>query len=309
MSSTRFQGLAVVAVLAGAAAAWAAPARYASPQAALDALYCAAKDSNPDALLRVLGPESETLVHSGDPVADRAALERFVRKYDEQRGVVESGRDQLTLEVGDDRWPLPIPLVKVGGRWQFDVEAGRDELISRRIGRNELATIESALAYTDAQREYYARNPEQSALRHYARRITSSEGKRDGLYWPARAGEPPSPLGELFAAAQRQGYVPKAGRSIPYHGYYYRILTAQGPHAEGGAYDYLAHGELLGGFALVAYPAEYGSSGVTTFIVNHDGVVFQKDLGPKTSSIAGSMSTFDPDPSWQRVEPAERPGA
>jgi hypothetical protein len=269
----------------------------------------AAKSPAPQALLDVLGPGAEKLVDSGDPVADRAARDKFVRAAEEKRGLVESGKDQRTLEVGKDDWPFPIPIVKTRGGWYFDVAAGEDELINRRVGRNELSTIQSVLAYVDAQREYYSRNPEKSDLLHYAQRITSSPGKRDGLYWDAPQGEPPSPLGPLFATAQAEGYAPKAGRPIPYHGYYYRILSEQGPHAKDGAYSYLAKGELVGGFALVAYPAEYGSSGVMTFIVNHDGVVFQKDLGEQTPSVAGAMKSFDPDPTWKRVEPAPRPGA
>jgi hypothetical protein len=295
---------AALAALAGAGAQ-----RFETPEQAAQALVQAAKSPQPGALLEVLGPNAKEIVDSGDAVADRAEREKFSASFDKQHDLVKSGRDRLTLEVGDDRWPFPIPLVKAYGRWQFDAAAGKREILNRRVGRNELDTIQSCLAYVDAQREYYLRNPDGTGLLHYAQRITSSSGERDGLYWPVQQGEPESPLGELFAEAQAEGYTPKPGHSIPYHGYIYRVLTAQGPHAEGGAFDYLAHGELLGGFALVAYPAEYGSSGVMTFIVNHDGEVFQKDLGPRTTSLARTMKRFDPDKTWERVEAKPRPGA
>jgi hypothetical protein len=294
----------LLAALAGAGAQ-----RFDTAEQAAQALAQAAKSPQADALLEVLGPNAKEIVDSGDAVADRSEREKFSAAFDEQHDLVKSGRDRLTLEVGDERWPFPIPLVKSYGRWQFDAAAGKRELINRRVGRNELDTIQSCLAYVDAQREYYLRNPDRTGLLHYAQRITSSSGERDGLYWPVQQGEPESPLGELFAEAQAEGYTPKPGTSIPYHGYDFRVLTAQGPHAEGGAFDYLAHGELLGGFALVAYPAQYGSSGVMTFIVNQDGEVFQKDLGPRTTSLARTMKRFDPDKTWERVEAKPRPGA
>jgi hypothetical protein len=191
--------------------------------------------------------------------------------------------------------------VKDASGWRFDTAAGAEEVLARRIGRNELSTIQAALAFVDAQREYYARNPNGSKLLHYARKFISSDGKRDGLYYPTSDGEEPSPLGSLFAEARGEGYRRVKGKPMPFHGYYYRMLDGQGPHANDGAYDYLAQGVLLGGFALVAYPATYGNSGVMSFLVNQDGAIFQKDLGPKTAALAQAMKRFDPDDSWQRV--------
>ena len=240
---------------------------------------------------------------SGDAVADNAERARFVAAYDDAHALVPNG-DQIVLQVGKDEWPLPIPLVEDGSSWHFDTAAGQQELLARRIGGNELSTIQACLAVVDAQREYWRRNPEHSPLLQYARRISSTAGKRDGLYWPTKPDEEVSPLGLRFAEAQRQGYTAARdarGKPLPYHGYYYRLLTAQGPDAPGGAYDYLVRGHLIGGFALVAYPAQWGASGIMTFLVNHDGVVYQKDLGPKTAAIAEAMKRFNPDTTWQRV--------
>ena len=275
---------------------------FASPQEAGAALVAAARSGDDPALLSVLGPEAERILHSGDPVADRQALGRFVQAYERKVSFEQSDEAHAVLQVGEDAWPLPMPLVKDAAGWRFDAAAGEQELLARRIGRNELATIQACLAYVDAQQEYYRRNPEGSHLLHYAARFASTAGKRDGLYWEAKPGEPPSPLGEFYVRARAEGYRRgSTGKPTPYHGYIFRILTRQGPHAAGGAYDYMVRGTLLGGFALVAYPARYGSSGVMSFLVNHDGVVFQKDLGPKTAAIAGAMKAFDPDESWKKV--------
>jgi hypothetical protein len=197
---------------------------------------------------------------------------------------------------------MPIPLVQDAAGWWFDASRGREEILNRRIGRNELSAVQVCLAYVDAQREYYVRDPDGDALLQYAQRFRSTPGKRDGLYWDAQPDEPPSPLGALVARAEAEGYPTKrpSGARIPYWGYYYRIVKAQGPHAPGGAYDYVVRGNMIGGFALVAYPAEYGASGVMTFIVSHDGVVYQKDLGPGTAAAARALTRFDPDPSWSR---------
>jgi hypothetical protein len=216
---------------------------------------------------------------------------------------VKESDTKVVLDVGKDSWPMPIPLVKNSAGWHFDTKAGQQEILNRRIGRNELSTIQVSLAIVDAEREYWQRNPESSSLPHYARRIGSTPGNRDGLYWQTTGDETPSPLGELVAEAQREGYSRRGsgGQRTPYHGYYYRILTAQGPSAPGGAYDYLVRGQLIGGFALVAYPATWGVSGVMTFIVNHEGVVYQKNLGPNTAAIASAMKTFNPDSTWTKV--------
>jgi hypothetical protein len=185
-------------------------------------------------------------------------------------------------------------------RWRFATAAGREEILYRRIGRNELAAIQASLAYIDAQNEYAEQDRTGSGFKSYARRIVSSAGKKDGLYWPAKEGEPASPLGELAAAASAEGYKVGGGRA-PFHGYYYKILTAQGPTAPGGAINYVVRGNMIGGYGLVAYPAEYGNSGVMTFLVNHDGVVFQKDLGPQTARIASRMTSFNPDHTWKKA--------
>jgi hypothetical protein len=215
--------------------------------------------------------------------------------------VIEAeGDGSQTLIIGNDDWPFPIPLINKAG-WQFDSGAGLDEILRRRVGRNELATIQVAHAYVQAQNEYAALDPAGLGRGVYAQRIVSHPGKKDGLYWPTSEGQPPSPLGELAAQASAEGY--KAGQTpIPYHGYYYRVLKRQGASASGGAYDYLINGKMRGGFALIAFPAEYGNSGIMTFMVNHDGTVFRKDLGPKTDELARKIESFAPDQTWTTAD-------
>jgi hypothetical protein len=209
----------------------------------------------------------------------------------------------MILIVGKQDWPFPIPLVKKSNTWVFDTEKGKDEILNRRIGDNELYTIQTCLAIVDAQREYAIKDRNRDALLEYAQKFISDPGKRNGLYWEAKQGEPQSPLGPIVSQARSQGYQGKpSGTPTPYHGYYYRILTAQGKDAAGGAYSYLVKGKMIGGFALVAYPAEYGNSGVMTFIVNHDGKVFQKNLGANTAAIARGMKEYNPDSSWTAVK-------
>jgi hypothetical protein len=240
-------------------------------------------------------------VQSGDAVSDRAGRERFLKAYGEASKVARQGDAKAILLVGKDEWPLPIPIVKDSAGWRFDTEQGKEEILNRRIGRNELSTIQAVLAYVDAQREYYLRNPQGDKLLHYAQKFASAQGKRDGLYFPTKAGEKPSPLGPLYASAKAEGYTKgEAGMPSPYHGYHYRIIRAQGANAPGGAYDYVAQGRMIGGFALVAWPASYGNSGVMTFIVNHDGVVYEKDLGPDTAAAVKKITRFNPDKSWKR---------
>ena len=274
--------------------------RFASIEEAAQALVDALKSGDQKAMLAILGEEGKSVVSSGDEAADRAARERFVTAYEEKH-VVDAGGGKVVLVVGSDGFPFPVPIVPDGPSWRFDTAAGKEEIVNRRIGRNELNTIQVCLAYVDAQREYYARDPDGDALLQYAKTFASSPGKRDGLYWPTNPGEPPSPLGPFVAKARGEGYSKRSSAPVPYWGYYFRILTAQGKDAPGGAYDYLAHGRLLGGFALVAYPAQYAVSGVMTFIVNQDGVVYQKDLGPNTAASARSMKQFNPDSTWQKV--------
>ena len=296
--------LAVISIwlITAAGAACAAQKVFATPDDAVAQFVASAKATDMKGLIDVLGPGGKRIIQSGDAIADKAALARFVQAYDEAHKVENSGDSKAILSVGKDAWPFPVPIVKAADGWRFDAKQGAEELLNRRIGRNELSVIQVVEAYVDAQREYYLRNPSKDKLLHYAQQFVSSKGKRDGLYFPVASGEQASPLGALFASATAQGY--KAGTAAKpnaYHGYYYRILKSQGPDAKGGAYDYIAQGRMIGGFALVAYPATYGNSGIMTFIVNHDGVVFQKNLGPNTAAIAAKMTKFNPDSTWQRV--------
>jgi Protein of unknown function (DUF2950) len=290
-----------VALLGWAAAPASAQEKFSTPEGAVDALVGAAKSGDAKAILEVLGPDGQAIVSSGDPVADRNTREAFVSAYDAKHAVEAEGNGTQTLIIGNDDWPFPIPLVNLAGEWQFDTGAGLDEILRRRVGRNELATIQVTHAYVQAQNEYAALDPAGLGRGVYAQRIVSHPGKKDGLYWPTTEGQPPSPLGELAAQASAEGY--KAGSApIPYQGYYYRILTRQGAGASGGAYDYLVKGKMRGGFALLAFPAEYGNSGIMTFMVNHDGTVFQKDLGPKTGEVARKIESFAPDQTWTTVD-------
>ena len=241
------------------------------------------------------------MLSSGDSVQDRNSRQRFLTAYEEAHGLDSSVEGVTTLEVGTDKWPFPFPIVQRDGRWRFDGAAGKEEVLNRRVGENELSTIQSCLAFVDAQREYYVRNPERDPLLHYAQKLVSTEGRKDGLYWPTAGDEAQSPLGEEFAQARGEGYFQEGvSQATPFHGYVYRLLKSQGPHAAGGAYSYVVRDKMLGGFALIAVPAEYGSSGVMTFLVNHDGVVYSKDLGPDSAKAALSMESFDPDQSWTR---------
>lgn len=276
------------------------PQGFATPEAGVQALMDAAKRNDIEAVVQVLGPQARSFIDTGDSVSDQASLARFAQAYDEAHSLVPSEETTVILEVGKDEWPFPIPLFKDGTRWRFDTEAGKEELLNRRIGRNELDVIQVCLAYVDAQFEYYMRNPQGETLLQYAARVMSTPGKRDGLHWETSADEQPSPMGSLVAEARLEGYEPTPAKPIPYHGYYYKILTEQGADAPGGAYNYVVNGKMIGGFAMVAYPAEYGSSGIMTFIVNYDGVVYQKDLGPDTEVLAHLMSQFNPDETWAK---------
>ena len=292
--------LAIVIGLHGAVFAAAGQKSFESLDDAVNALIGAFRAADRKALVEILGPKGVPIVWSGDDVADRAAFQRFVAAYDHAHRL-EGGGGKVVLYVGDDDYPLAIPLVPDGPRWFWDTDAGDEELLYRRIGRNELSTIQTCLAYVDAQREYYSRDRGAGIL-EYARHLESTKGKRDGLYWPTRPGERPSPLGPLVAEARAAGYTkPEPGKRMPYRGYLYRLLLAQGPDAPGGAYDFVVKGHMIGGFALVAFPATYGSSGIMTFIVSHDGVVSQKDLGPKTAQLANAMKTYNPDKTWTKV--------
>jgi hypothetical protein len=276
---------------------------FATAGEAAAALAEALRAQSPDQLLAVIGPGSASWLFSGDVVADRNDWKTFLAAYDQRNEVEMQGEAKAALKVGRDDWPFPAPIVKRGARWAFDSAAGREEIINRRVGHNELNTIQTLLAVVDAQREYAASDADGNGFADYARRLRSSPGKKDGLYWAQEAGKPQSPLGPLIAVAAAEGYGQqvKSQERAAYHGYRYRLLTSQGKDAPGGAYDYLVGDKLLGGFGVVAYPASYRASGVMTFIVNHEGVVFEKDLGPQTASIAGAMTRFNPDATWRRA--------
>ncbi len=273
---------------------------FTSPQAAVDALLAAAAEDATGNLLAVLGPEGKEVVSSGDETADRAGREALLAAAKDKTVLLTTTATSVFLTMGPDAWPFPIPIVKGPKGWFFDTAAGKEELISRRIGRNELRAIALCQAFVTAQREY-AQTSQNGAAGGYAQRLLSSAGTHDGLYWPAKTGEQESPLGPLAAEAAHDGYEVKASASgpKPFHGYFFRIMTAQGANAPGGAKSYLADGKMTGGFALVAWPAEYRVSGVMTFVVNQTGIVFQKDLGPKTAESAKVMDEFDPDVSWK----------
>lgn len=290
------------AVLTGCSAA--KPKTFETPEAAVQALIDAAQSGEEKPVLTVLGKDAKPLISSGDPVADKNSRQEFVERFKEANSLDKTNDESITLEVGADKWPFPFPLVKGDGGWHFDSAAGAEELINRRVGENELSTIQSCLAFVDAEREYYMLNVEKDALQHYASKLISTDGQKDGLYWPTADNEEPSPLGEAFARARAEGYLQEAKppKSTPFHGYIYRMLTGQGAGAAGGAYDYMVNDKLLGGFALIAFPAEYGNSGVMTFIVNHDGVVYSQDLGPDTAKLALAIDKFDPVPPWKREE-------
>jgi hypothetical protein len=275
-----------------------------SPQEAVDVMIDAVSNDDTKALLAIFGSEGKKVISSGDKVADKAGRERFVQSYTAMHTLVKETDEKITLVVGTEEWPFPIPLVKAGDTWRFDTAAGREELLNRRIGRNELNAIQACLAYVDAQREYALKDRDGDGLLDYAQKFVSKKGKKDGLYWEAEEGEEQSPLGSLVASTAQAGYTPRSSgeKSQPYYGYYYKILKAQGKNAPGGAYKYTIKGDMIGGFALVAYPAEYGGSGVMTFMVNHDGVVCQKDLGKFTEKKAARIKKFDPAETWEEVE-------
>jgi len=296
--------LSTAALLCAAASVASAQQAFKTPDEAAGALVSAAKAGDMKALNTVLGPDGEDIISSGDEVADAATRQKFVAAYDAKHQIKMDGDNKATVIIGNDDFPLPIPLVRKDGQWKFDTDAGREEILFRRIGRNELDAIQAALAYFDAQNEYADKDRTGAGVKTYAQRIISQPGKKDGLYWPTSQGEESSPLGELVAQATSQGYRVGGGRA-PFHGYYFKILKKQGPDAPGGALDYVVKGNMIGGFGLVAYPAEYRNSGVKTFIVSHSGKVYEKDLGPRTAKLAEQMSAYNPDKTWTEVKDAE----
>jgi hypothetical protein len=272
---------------------------FGSPGDAVLALYNAVKANDQQAISAIFGSNSGPILHTGDEVADKNMAADFIRRYDQMHRVVMEPNQTVTLYIGADNWPMPIPLVKNNsGAWYFDTETGAKEILYRRIGRNENDAIEVLYTLVEAQREYASTTHDGDSTKHYALRFVSADGKQDGLYWKTSDNQPPSPIGPLIVSAAGEGYSLKQGQATPFHGYYYRILTKQGPAAKGGSKDYLANGQLTRGFAFVAYPAEYRNSGVMTFIVNQDGVVYEKDLGQDTAKIASAMTDFNPDQGW-----------
>jgi hypothetical protein len=257
------------------------------------------KTGSSRAMIKVLGRDAGEIIASGDDVADAETRASFLSAYETTHSIRSEENKKATLILGADDFPFPIPLVNDRNGWEFDAAAGRLEILYRRIGRNEADAIQTALAFVDAQNEYADKDRGEGAG-VYAQRITSSPGKKDGLFW--RDDRDPSPLGELAARASAGGYKPGREGDAPYHGYYFRILKAQGPNAPGGALNYVVKNKMIGGFALIAYPAEYGNSGVMTFMVNHAGVVYEKDLGSRTPIVVSRTLLFDPDQTWKKVE-------
>ena len=283
-----------------AASAKTAPKRvyFATPQEGFDALIAALRKPDFKSVDRLLGPGHRRITDSGDSTADREAAKHFVAEFDLKHRIELQGDATAQLSTGESDWPMPIPLVKHAAGWAFDADAGEEELIARRIGRNELDAMQVCLAFIDMQQEYAEIDRNGNGLLEYARRLVSSPGRHDGLYWPAKAGEAPSPAGPRLAAANVQPRGGAKGAPKPFHGYYFRMLTAQGPHAPGGKRDYIVDGRLIGGVALLAWPASYLASGVKTFMCNLDGTIYERDLGPDTASLVRKINAFDPGPGW-----------
>jgi len=293
---------ALIAMAPVVTTATAAQKNFVSPEAGVTALVEAVKMNDQPMLGAILGSHGKKLINSGDQVADQQYREAFIKAYSEANKIVIEGDKQAVLVVGQDEWPMPIPLVKSPAGWRFDTPQGEKEILTRRIGRNELAAIQVCLAIVDAAHEYAALDVAGDGIPEYARQFVSTPGKRDGLYWQTQPDEPLSPLGPLLAAATSEGYTNSVSRPLaPYHGYFYRILTKQGKDAPGGAYDYLTKGHMIGGFAVIAYPARYGASGIMSFLVNQDGLVYEKNLGENSTATASKMTVFNPDTSWRQV--------
>jgi hypothetical protein len=276
---------------------------FATPEDAANALLAAAKSGDQAEAVAIFGPDSKELISSGDPVQDKNAVNTFVAGYQVMHRWRRLDDGSQMLLVGSDNFAFPIPLKKnAGGQWFFDTAAGKDEILDRRVGRNELAVIDICQAAADAQAEYFSQLHDGATTSQYAQKFLSDPGKHNGLYWASQEGQPQSPLGPLVAFATGEGYSSKADAHAPFHGYYFHMLNGQGAAAPGGAKDYVVDGRMANGFAFVAYPAEYGNSGVMTFMINQDGVLLQKDLGKSTTQIATAMTHFDPDSGWKPVE-------
>jgi hypothetical protein len=276
---------------------------FSTPESAVQTLIETVKRGNLDELRAIFGPDSQALVASSDAATGRRNREVFTVAVTERWRLADEGPNRKTLVIGYEDWPFPVPLVRDSGGWRFDTAAGKEEILARRIGQNELAAIDTCRAYVTAQRRYAQQGHDGKAAGLYARAFNSDPGRHNGLYWPAARGEKPSPLGDLVAKAAAEGnQLGGSSQPSPLHGYYFRILGAQGPAAPGGARSYLVKGEMSGGFALVAWPAQYDVTGVMTFMVNQDGIVHEKDLGKDTDAVARAMTTYSPDKSWHAVQ-------
>jgi hypothetical protein len=281
-----------------------APQRnFPSAEDAVKAFVATLRNHQEADLRAILGPDAERIISSGDRYADQELQQLFVALYDQKHGIQQISEGHVELNIGPDDWPLPIPIVESNGRWAFDTKTGEQTIVDRRIGRNELMAIRTLLACVDAQRDYFDRARQARNTGIYATKLLSAPGHQDGLYWPVAEGETESPLGPLVNAAQEAGYPGElvGSNQIPYEGYHFRILTAQGPNGDGGAKDYIQSGRMTGGFALVAWPARFRSSGIMTFVVGPDGEIYQRDLGPDTARIATEMTAFDPDLTWAHI--------
>jgi len=270
-----------------------------SPEEAVKSLVAAVRADDMKGLRGILGPGSEALISSGDDAADRVGREKFLKAYDQKNSLVATSAGKTILHIGDDDWSMPIPVVKKGATWVFDVRAGKQEILNRRIGRNELHIMDFLHVYVDAQHEYATKDCKGDGSVEFAQKMISTEGKHDGLYWETGEGEEMSPLGPLVAQATKEGYANKDLQ--PFHGYYFKILDGQGKRAKGGAYNYVVKGKMILGFALLAYPAQYGNSGVMSFIVNQEGSIYEKNIGKNTKRVAEKMKIFDPDKTWKKV--------
>ncbi len=278
--------------------------KFGSPKEAFSALIQATRTNDTGELLAIFGPQGKDIISSGDAVADSIARERFVKAADEAVKFSKLDNKTVLPVIGKNACSFPIPIVKSGRQWVFSTEEGRQEILNRRIGRNELNTIQVSLNYVNAQRDYDSKDRDGSGVLQYAQRFRSHEGKKDGLYWEAAPGEEESPLGPMVARATEEGYSARkpGGKRVPYHGYYFHILKSQGSNAPGGEMDYVVNGKMTAGFGLLAYPAQYGVSGIMTFVVNQQGIVYQKDLGPNTEEAAKAITNYDPDKTWQKVK-------
>lgn len=277
-----------------------------TPDDAVTAFVASLRNNDHNTTQKILGPAGDEILFSGDPVEVDAGIAKFLAAFDDQHQLAANNDGTVTLTVGNDNWPMPIPLAQNNRNlWYFDTAAGKDEILNRRIGRNELDTIQTMLAINDAQHEYAQADPDHDGVPAYAQKFISDPGRKNGLYWPAEPGQPQSPLGPLVAAATAQGYSAENAKPQAYRGYFYRMLTSQGPDAPGGQRDYLLNAHMLGGFAAIAYPATYGNSGIMTFLINQDGTLYQRDLGPDTPALASKIPSFNPDAAWSKVPPQD----